>query len=54
MTVNAKRIKKPWITEEMVRKMEERRRWKNINSELGKSIYRKINNQLRQETKKAQ
>jgi len=49
-----KRIsKKPWVNEEMVAKMEERRKWKNINTEEGKRNYRKLNNELRRETEKA-
>ena len=45
--------KKPWVNEEMVAKMEERRKWKNINTEEGKRNYRKLNNELRRETEKA-
>ena len=32
--------------------MEERRKWKNINTEEAKRNYRKLNNKLRQETNK--
>jgi len=45
-----RRTKKPWVTEMMLQKMVERRRWKNVNSEEGKRIYRKLNNELRRET----
>ena len=48
-----KRIKKPWVTEEMLKKMEERRRWKCIGTTEGKHMYRKLNNELRRETTKA-
>lgn len=49
-----KRIpRKPWISQAMLDKMEERRRWKNINSEEGRQKYRKLNNELRRETDKA-
>lgn len=34
----------------MLEKMEERRKWKNINTEEGKRNYRKLNNELRRET----
>jgi hypothetical protein len=32
------------------KKNEERRRWKNVNSEVGKKLYRKLNNELRRKT----
>jgi hypothetical protein len=41
-----KKIKKPWITEEMIDKMEERRRYKSINTEEGNRKYRSLNNDL--------
>ncbi|CAF4403007.1 unnamed protein product [Didymodactylos carnosus] len=47
------RIKKPWITDEMIGKMEERRKWKGINTEDGRKMYRKLNNELRRITDKA-
>ncbi|CAF1140811.1 unnamed protein product [Didymodactylos carnosus] len=47
------RIKKPWITDEMIEKMEERRKWKGINTEDGRKMYRKLNNELRRITDKA-
>jgi len=28
-----KRARKPWITQEMISKMDERREWKNVNTE---------------------
>ena len=42
-------LRKPWITEAMVKKMEERRIAKTINIKE----YRKLNNKLRRETDKA-
>ena len=45
--------KKPWVTETMLRKMDERRKWKHVNNEEGKRKYRKLNNELRRETEKA-
>lgn len=48
-----RRIKKEWITMDMIRKMDERRRWKNIRTEEGKKMYRKLNNELRRETDSA-
>ena len=48
-----KEPRKPWVSQEMVNKMEERRKWKNVNTETGKEKYRQLNNQLRRETEKA-
>ena len=31
-----KRARKPWITQEMISKMDERRKWKNVNTEEGR------------------
>ncbi len=49
----SKRAKKPWITEKMIEKMDERRKWKNNNTEKGKKMYSQLNNELRRETDKA-
>ena len=32
-----KRARKPWITQEMISKMDERRKWKNVNTEEGRT-----------------
>src|SRR5713101_4722301 len=48
-----KNIKKPWITNEMLNKMVERRKWKNVNTETGKKTYKEINNELRRKTDQA-
>lgn len=45
--------KKPWVTEEMLTLMDERRKWKNVNSEEGKRKYRELNNKLRRCTDRA-
>src|SRR5215469_8613615 len=42
-----------WITNEMLDKMEERRRYKNVNTDVGRQMYRSLNNELRRETNKA-
>jgi endonuclease/exonuclease/phosphatase family metal-dependent hydrolase len=47
------KIRKPWITEDMIRKMEERRKWKNRNDEYGRQRYKQLNNELRREAEKA-
>ena len=45
--------KKPWVTVEMLEKMDERRNWKSNRTEEGAKRYRKLNNELRRETEKA-
>src|SRR5688572_12973056 len=45
------RIRKPWITQGMI-KMAERRKWKNKNNEEGRKRYRQLNNELQREAKK--
>jgi hypothetical protein len=32
--------RKPWITQEMISKMDERRRWENVNTEEGRKTTR--------------
>jgi hypothetical protein len=48
-----KRAKKPWVTDEMIIKMEERRKWKSVNTTSGQQHYRRLNNELRRVTDKA-
>lgn len=48
-----KKAKKPWVNTEMLDKMDERRKWKNVNTIEGKKKYKKLNNGLRRETEKA-
>ena len=48
-----KQNKMPWITQEMIDKMAERRKWKNVNTEAGRQMYRRLNNQLRRITDEA-
>lgn len=45
--------RKPWITEEILKKLEERKKWKSINTIEGKQMYRQLNNHLRRITEKA-
>ena len=45
--------KKPWVTEEMIKLMDERKKWKRVNTEVGKKMYRALNNRLRRSTDKA-
>lgn len=51
--VKVKRIKKPWVTEEMLVKMDERRKWKNVNTAEGRRKYRELNNELRRTTNRS-
>ena len=48
-----KKPRKPWITTEMVEKMEERRMWKHVDTDEGRKKYKSLNNQLRRVTDKA-
>ena len=48
-----KRARKPWITQEMISKMDERRKWKNVNTEQGRRNYRRLRNELKRTTEKA-
>jgi len=45
-----KRARKPWITQEMISKIDERRKWKNANTEEGKKNYRRLRNELKRAT----
>ena len=46
-------IRKPWVTDEMIDMMAERRKWKSIHSEEGRKKYKSLNNCLRRITDKA-
>ena len=48
-----KRARKPWITQEMVSKMDGRRKWKNVNTEEGRKNYRMLRNELKRATDNA-
>jgi hypothetical protein len=39
-----KRARKPWIAQEMISKMDKRRKLKNVNTEEGKKNYRRLRN----------
>ena len=45
-----KRARKPWITQEMISKMDERRKWKNANTEEDRENYRRLRNELKRAT----
>ena len=48
-----KRIRKPWITDDMIKLMDERRRWKRSKKEGAAENYDTLNNELRRETDRA-
>jgi len=48
-----KRARKPRITQEMISKTDERRKWKNVNTEEGKKNYSRLRNGLKRATDKA-
>jgi type I site-specific restriction endonuclease len=48
-----KRARKSWITREMMDKIDERRKWKNVNTEEGKKKYRRLRNELKRATDSA-
>ncbi|PNF29416.1 hypothetical protein B7P43_G07044 [Cryptotermes secundus] len=45
--------RKPWVTQEMMSKMEERRKWKNVNNEEGRRKYRRLRKELKRATDRA-
>jgi len=45
-----KRERKPWITQEMISEMDERRKWKNVNTEEFRKNYRRLRNELKRAT----
>lgn len=47
------RAKKKWITDEVLDKMDERRRWKSVNTEDGRKKYKEVHKELREVTDKA-
>jgi hypothetical protein len=48
-----RRARKPWITQEMISKMDEQRKWKNVNNEVGRKNYRRLRNELKRATDNA-
>jgi hypothetical protein len=37
-----RRARKPWITQKMISKMDERRKWKNVHNEEGRKNYKRL------------
>ena len=48
-----KRARKPWTTQKMISKMDERRKWKNVNTEQGRKNYQRLRNELKRATDNA-
>ena len=48
-----KRAKKPWVSVDMLDKMDERRKWKNIRTMEGQERYKQLHKELRRETEQA-
>ena len=48
-----KRARKSWITQEMISKMDERRKWKNVSSEERRKNYWRLRNELKRVTDSA-
>jgi hypothetical protein len=44
------KARKPWITHEMISKMDERRKGKNVSTEEGRKNYRRLRNKLKRAT----
>jgi len=42
-----RRARKPWISQEMINKMDEQREWKNVNNKEGSKNYRRLRNELK-------
>jgi hypothetical protein len=47
-----RKARKPYITEEIINKMDERRKWKNVNNEGGRNTYQKTEEQIERSTDK--
>jgi hypothetical protein len=45
-----RRARKPWITQEMISNMDERRKRENVNKEERRKNYRKLRNELKRAT----
>ena len=48
-----KRTRKQWISQEIISKTEERRKWKIVKIEEGRRIYRKLTKESKRSTEKA-
>jgi type I site-specific restriction endonuclease len=41
-----RKARRSWITQEMISKMDERRKWKNVNNEEGRKNYRRLRQRI--------
>jgi len=48
-----KRARKPGITQEKISKIDERKKWKNVNTEESRTNYRRLRNKLKRATENA-
>ena len=48
-----KKARKLWTMQEMISEMDERRTWKNVNTEEGRKNYRKLRNEMKRATDNA-
>ena len=48
-----RKVRKPWITQEMINQMNEQRQWKNVNNEEVRKNYRRLRNKLKRATYKS-
>jgi hypothetical protein len=48
-----RKAKKPWITQEMISKMDEQKMWKNVNNEEGTKNKRRMGNEWKRATQQA-
>jgi hypothetical protein len=47
------RARKPWITQATIGKMDERKKWKNVNNEEGRKNYKRLRKELKRATDNA-
>jgi nucleoside-diphosphate-sugar epimerase len=48
-----RKVRKPWVTQEVINQMDERWQWKNVNNEEGKKNYRRLRNEVKRATDKS-
>jgi hypothetical protein len=48
-----RKARKPWIIQEMIKKMGELRKWKSVSNEERRKYYRKLRNELKRAIDKA-
>jgi hypothetical protein len=43
-----RKTRKPWITREIINKMDERRKWRNVINEEGRKNYKQVRNESKE------